>query len=452
MGPLCFATAREIAANIRVGQISAVECLDYFRGRITTFNPRVNAVVVFDWERARTRAEAADRARAKGECWGPLHGVPMTVKESFDLVAQRTTWGDPAFTIMALHTDLAVQRLESAGAVIFGKTNVPRRLLDIQSYNAIYGTTNNPWDVTRSPGGSSGGSAAALAAGLTSLELGSDIGGSIRNPAHYCGVFGHKPTFELVGTTRMGPPGTLTTTDMAVAGPLARSAEDLALAMQYLAAPGLFGTPAWSASLRKPEKPLADYRVAVWCGEPTFDVDIEILDRCQNTADQLARLGAKVSDKARPRFAPERSDALFRGLLDAALNPFSELPHSEWLELDKERAGLRLEWREFFRSWDVVLAPIAATPAFEHDHSPVAERTLRVNGRRVPYAQQLFWPGLATVSYLPSTAFPTGLSKDGLPIGLQVFGDAYDDLVTIDFARQLTNELGRLDHPVGYED
>lgn len=453
MNALCFASATEIAAHIRAGKISALECLEYFRHRVDAFNPRLNALVVLDWERARKRAAAADRAQARGASWGPLHGVPITVKESFDLAAHPTTWGDPALAAnVAQQDDLAVQRLESAGAIVFGKTNVPLRLMDLQSYNAIYGATINPWDATRGPGGSSGGSAAALAAGLTALELGSDIGGSIRNPAHYCGVFGHKPTFGLVGATRNGPPGTLGATDMAVSGPLARSAEDLALSMHYLAAPGPFEASVWHASLRRPNKPLSDFRVSVWCDEPGFDVDSEIVDRCQSVALQLARLGATISHHARPDFAPAHSDALFRKLLNAAVDPFDELTHYEWRMLDNERMQLRLAWREFFRTWDVVLAPVAATPAFEHDHDPISDRVLQVNGNAIPFSQQLFWAGLASVSYLPGTAFPAGTSRSGLPIGLQVIADAYDDLLTIDFARQLVAEIGGFTPPPGYGD
>jgi amidase len=212
--------------------LSAVECLHYFRKRIERFNPKLNAIVVFDWDRATSRALKADQALARGEVWGSLHGVPITIKESYDLKDHPTTWGDPELkNNIAPDDDLALQRLEAAGAIVFGKTNVPLRLMDFQSYNEIYGTTNNPWDVTRGPGGSSGGAAAALAAGLTGLELGSDIGGSIRNPAHYCGVYGHKSTFGLVGATRMAAPGNLTRKDLGVYGPLARSAEDLALSM-----------------------------------------------------------------------------------------------------------------------------------------------------------------------------------------------------------------------------
>ncbi|HYM33932.1 MAG TPA: amidase family protein [Steroidobacteraceae bacterium] len=453
MSDLAFNSAIDIAKQIRERKLSAVECLEYFRKRIQRFNPKLNAIVVFDWDRAHARALQADQALARGESWGPLHGMPMTIKESYDLKNHPTTWGDPALKDMiATEDDLAVQRLESAGAVVFGKTNVPFRLMDFQSYNDIYGTTNNPWDTTRGPGGSSGGAAAALAAGLTGLELGSDIGGSIRNPAHYCGVFGHKSTYGLVGATRMAAPGNLTRKDLGVYGPLARSAEDLALAMQFLAAPGPFDTPAWQTNLPKPTKKLRDYRVVIWSSDARVAVAAEISARCQSIGDTLAKLGAKVSDKARPDVDTQRSTKLYRQLLEAATNPFGELKHSEWLDLDNERAHLRLRWRKFFKNWDIVIAPIAATAAFPHDHSAIQGRTILIDGKTAPYFQQIFWAGLVTVAYLPSTVFPTGINKEGLPIGLQAIGAAYDDLITIDFARLLSQEIGGFTPPPGYQD
>jgi amidase len=335
---------------------------------------------------------------------------------------------------------------------VFGKTNVPLRLMDFQSYNDIYGTTNNPWDVTRGPGGSSGGSAAALAAGLTGLELGSDIGGSIRNPAHYCGVYGHKSTYKLVGATRSAPPGNLTVKDLGVYGPLARSAEDLSVAMQVLAGPGVFENPVWQPTLRKPAKQLQDYRVVIWPTDERVAVAAEISARCQHIGDVLAKLGATVSDKARPAIDTTRSTKLYRQLLDAATNPFSELKHSEWLAMDNERARLRLQWREFFKDWDIVIAPIAATTAFKHDHSPLQGRRIQVDGKDTAYFQQIFWASLASVAYLPSTAFPTGVDKADLPIGLQAIGAAYDDLITIDFARLMSKEIGGFVPPPNYED
>jgi len=345
-----------------------------------------------------------------------------------------------------------LQRLENAGAIVFGKTNVPLRLMDFQSYNDIYGTTNNPWDVTRGPGGSSGGAAAALAAGLTGLELGTDIGGSIRNPAHYCGVYGHKSTYKLVGATRSESPGKFTVKDIGVYGPLARSAEDLSVAMQLLAGPGPFENPVWQPTLRKPIKQLQDYRVAIWPTDERVAVAAEISARCENIGAVLAKLGATVSDKARPAIDKARSNTMYRSLLDAATNPASELKHSEWLDLDNERAKLRLQWREFFKDWDILLTPIAATTAFRHDHSQLQGRRIQIDDKSAPYLQQTFWAGLASVAYLPSTAFPTGVGQDRLPIGLQAIGDAYDDLLTVDFARLLSKAIGGFVPPPGYDD
>lgn len=445
MKDLCFASALEIAEHIRDGRLSAVECLDYFHDRVCRYNDSINAIVVFDWERARTRAHAAERARRRGELWGPFHGVPMTVKESFDLKAHRTTAGDPqlAHGAVAEEDDLAVTQLERAGAVVFGKTNVPYRLLDFQSFNAIYGVTRNPWDTSLSPGGSSGGAAAALAAGLTGLELGSDLGGSIRQPAHACGVFGHKPTFGLVTTSRLGPPGRVGVTDMAVAGPLARSAEDLAMAMRYLSGTNVTNMPEAS-------KPMSAYRVAVWCDETAIVASREVRQRCQEVAGELTKLGAIVSLEARPPFSASQALDTYLALLDASINPTQALTPSNRRELEDARARLQQGWREFFQHWDVMLAPSAPTTAFAHDQSPMASRTIDVDGQAVPYEQQLFWGALASASYLPSTAFPTGLSNAGLPIGLQAIGKWNDDFVVIDFARQLSNELRGFSSPPGY--
>jgi amidase len=196
---LAFASATELARKIRDKEISSRELTDYYIGRIERFDGDLNAVIVRDFQGARDAADAADAALAKGESLGPLHGVPMTIKESYDIAGTPTTWGIPQFKDNIATTDSdTVAKYKAAGAHFMGKTNVPLQLADFQSYNDIYGTTNNPWNTQRIPGGSSGGSAAALAAGMTGLESGSDIGGSIRNPAHFCGVYGHKPTWGVV--------------------------------------------------------------------------------------------------------------------------------------------------------------------------------------------------------------------------------------------------------------
>src|SRR5499425_2300224 len=270
MDQLHFKSAVEIARLIHEREVRATEALEHFLARVEKYNPNLNAVIWLDVGRARERAKAADAALAKGEVWGPLHGVPMTIKESYNVAGSPTTWGDPKLANNVTETSaLAAERLENAGAVLFGKTNVPLMLADWQSFNAIYGTTNNPWDLTRTPGGSSGGSAAALAAGLSALELGSDIGASIRNPAHYCGVLGHKPSWGIVPLRGHSAAGGLAMTDISVAGPLARTAEDLALALSVVAGPDELDAAGWRLLLPKPAKTkLADYRVAVMLSDP----------------------------------------------------------------------------------------------------------------------------------------------------------------------------------------
>ena len=450
MASLCFESALHIAAQLRRRELGAVECLEYFRARVERLNPALNAIVVFDWERAYEGARRADQELASGRPVGQLHGVPMTVKESFDVAGLPTTWGDRTLSHVAKRDDLVVERLKAAGAVIFGKTNVPYRLLDFQSYNEIYGVTNNPWDLTRTPGGSSGGAAAALAAGLTSLEVGSDIGGSIRNPAHYSGVFGHKPTFDIVASSGLAPPPSVAGIDLAVAGPLARSAEDLDATLRLLVGPGTLNH-AVRVALPDTRRKLSEYRVALWPTDAVSPVQREIADRCQSIGDRLAALGVKVSDRARPAFPSEHAAFVYRKLLSAATSTQSDLTHRDWVLLDEERTRLRLAWREFFREWDVVLCPIAACVAFEHLHTEYRGRKLRVDDAELPYFQQLFWAGLATCSYLPATVFPTGLGTQMLPIGLQAIGDSYADLQTIEFARLVTEEFGGFQPPPGHD-
>ena len=291
-----FSTATELAAAIRQKEVSSLELTDMYIDRIERYDRRINAVVVHDFERGRAAARAADEALARGDDTGPLHGVPMTVKEAYKVTGLPTTWGVPE-----LHHNIAaedadyVRRLKAAGAVIFGKTNVPLNLGDFQSFNEIYGTTNNPWDLTRTPGGSSGGSSAALAAGLTALEAGSDIGGSIRNPAHFCGIYGHKPTWGIVSDEGHALPGMVAPTDIAVVGPMARCAEDLALSMDIVAGAGRTDRVGWQLNLPQPTKTrLSDFRVAILTNHPRAPVSAEMADRVQQIGDRLARLGATV--------------------------------------------------------------------------------------------------------------------------------------------------------------
>lgn len=443
MAELAFDSAIRLADRIRRRELSAVELVEHCIARIERFDGSINAVVVRDFERALARARSADDSLSSGERVGPLHGVPITVKDAFDIASFATTWGDPDLrTHIATRDDPAVARLRAAGAIVLGKTNVSTRLQDLQTFNEIFGCTNNPWDLTRSPGGSSGGAAASIAAGFAALELGTDLGGSIRNPAHACGVYGHKPTYGVIPTSATSPPQFVSMGDLVTVGPLARSAEDLALALDLLVGPNEFQSAAVRLSLPRRTRSLRDYRVAFWLHDGHAPVAREISDRGQQLAQLLARLGAQVSETARPECDATRADDVFRRLVDGLVNPASALTHRQWLTLEEERTKLRHLWREFFQLWDVLVCPIAPTAAIAHDRTPLRQRKLLVDEMEVPFFQQLFWSGLATASYLPSTAFPVGLNAQGLPIGLQAIGAEYHDHVCIDFVTQVAREIG----------
>lgn len=486
MSDLPFRSAGELAAAIRNGEISSVELTDLYIDRIESYDQRINAMVVRCFDRAREAAVAADRATAEGRDLGPLHGVPISIKDSYDLEGTPTTWGVPEFADnIATGDSETVTRLRSSGAHYLGKTNVPLHLADFQSYNDIYGTTNNPWDLERTPGGSSGGSAAALAAGLTALESGSDIGGSIRNPAHFCGVYGHKPTWGVVSGQGHALPGMIGPSDLAVVGPLARSAEDLALAMDITAGADEFQR-GWKLDLPRPTKTsLAEYRVAVWTGDELLVTSNEVAGRAESIARTLADLGATVSDSARPPFADhgmsvedvlETYQSLLWGVMAqgytedeyreltgaaAALAPGdkrlyshylrnSVQDHRSWAFHDNRRFLIRRVWHAFFEDWDILICPVTPTAAFKQDQSNVWGRTISFDGVTVDYLSQVDWAGLITVSHLPSTVFPTGLSSEGLPIGLQAVGRENNDYLTIDFARLLAEEIGGFVPPPGY--
>ena len=483
MDDRAFASANELSEEIRDRRIGCVELFDFYLARAERHNPALNAIVVWQVDRARQRARAADAAVARGERWGPLHGIPMTVKESFNVAGLPTTFGNPLWkNNIAAENAFLIDRLLEAGAVVFGKTNVPYMLGDAQSYNDIYGTTNNPWDVTRSPGGSSGGEAATLAAGISALGAGSDIAGSLRNPAHYCGVYAHKPTWGLISTRGHAPPGVVTPTDISVVGPMARHAEDLALALRALAGPDLLQRTAWRLELPPPRRRrLREFRVAVWASSPLCRIDASVSDLFDRAVEAIVRAGATVDTAARPEIDDEEHHRLFMLLLRAATasrlrdEDFTRqqqivatltdddnsdraavargatLLHRAWGKANEARTKLRYTWHEFFKRFDVLLTPVAATPAFLHDRNPNRdERTVKVNGKSVPYAEQLFFAGLASLSYLPATAAPIGLTTEGLPVGLQIVGPEGEDPTTIEFARLLAAEIGGFVPPPGY--
>ncbi len=476
---LAFSSATDLAQMIRRKQVSAAELTEYYIKRIESLDKTLNAVVVRDFDRALEAARMSDELLAQGKRVGSLHGVPMTIKDSFDVAGLPTTWGVPEQRNNIARSDAAiVTSLKAAGAVLMGKTNVPLRLADWQTYNDIYGTTNNPWDMSRSPGGSSGGSAAALAAGLTALEFGSDVGGSIRNPSHFCGVYGHKPTYGIVPTLGHNPLGVVSAPDLNVVGPMARSAADLDLAMNIVAGADAFQSPAWTLALPKPKlRSLRGLRVALWPSEQFVPTSVEVSDRVQEVGRALARAGAVVSDVARPEIPPRdllhtylnllassgltnlpddfyQGNQRFAARLDAAdqsplavLSRARVLDHRSWSDYHEARTRYRLRWRAFFEDWDVLVCPIHATTAFAHDQHPKNERVVTVDGAPTSHYDHYFWVGLATLAYLPSTAFPTGLSSTGLPIGLQIIGPEYGDRTTIEVARLIAREMGGFQMP-----
>jgi amidase len=481
MTELHFASAVDLVRRIKAREISAEALLEHFLDRVEAYNPKLNAIIWMDADKARARARDADAALARGEDWGPLHGLPMTVKESYNLTGSPTTFGDPALKDN-ISSDNAVvtDRLLAAGANIFGKTNVPLDLADWQSFNAIYGTTNNPWDITLTPGGSSGGSAAALAAGLTGLEAGSDIGASIRNPAHYCGVFGHKPTYGIVPGRGQAKPGKLAPSDISVVGPLARSAEDLELQLDIIAGPDLLDAAAWRLELPKPRKTaLRDFKVAVMLGDPVAEVDQAYQDRLQHVTDELAKAGATISDTARPDLDTTRAFEVYINLLRSATSMgladdraamyeavladedsgassdylhhmarASLMPHREWLVWNNEREAMRYKWAAFFQDWDILLCPAAASQAWPHDQTGERhDRTITVNGRQQPTTDQLFWAGFMNVVYLPSTVAPAGLTPEGLPVGLQAVTAQGEDKTSIEFCKLTSREIASFQPP-----
>ena len=476
-----FQSASTLATEIRERRIGCLELLEHYIARVERFNPDLNAIVVLDFDRARDRARAADAALERGEVWGRLHGLPMTVKDSYDVEGLPTTWGVPDLRDNIAGTNaVAVDRLLAEGAVIFGKTNVPFNLADFQTYNENYGTTNNPWDLALVPGGSSGGSAAALAAGLTGLEAGSDIGGSIRNPAHYCGVCGHKPTWGVLPPRGHTKPGVLAPTDISVVGPLARDAGDLALAFDVMAGPDRIEANGWRLELPRPQgRGPGDWRVAVWADDGFCPVDRAVHDAIHRAANAFRDAGSHVDFEARPGFEPGEADEVYMALLQSALSArhtdeefgktleriarlgdddsprarrlrAGAMHHRDWILTHERRTRLRWAWREFFDRFDVLLCPIACVPAFAHDQQrDMDARRITVNGETRPYWDQIFWAGLTCVALLPATVAPAG--SEGLPVGVQIVGPEGGDHVTIEVARQLGGLIGGFRPPPGYE-
>ena len=485
---LFYYNAKTLISMLKNGEIKSIDLLELIIRHVTTYNPQVNAISVMDLNYARERALYADKVAANGDNLGRLHGLPMTIKNL------------PDCSKMLNDSELLFKLLEKEGAIVYGRTNSPLNAQDVQTYNPKYGTTNNPWDISRTPGGSSGGSSAALAAGFTSLEVGSDIGGSIRVPASHCGIFGHKPTFGVIcprGSRDINDeelePGL--GIDMSIRGPMARSAADLGLLMEILTSCPAPLNLYWNLNLTRPTKTnLGEYRIAVWSSQSGFPVNKEVKKAIETVMALLKNKGTYLDTNARPDFDVNKAHNLYLQLLGATVTTRTgweeaskwhhhhraspeidvlegrlweaddrELvikhsvtqTHKQWYQANQERNKIRLKWNSFFKQgFDAVLMPIYPCPAILHNHAekdivyphtiygpfwrPTEDRHLIIDGISTPYHDAIFWSGISNLAYLPSTAFPTGKGDDsGLPIGLQLVGPEGSDYCTIALAELL---------------
>lgn len=480
MTELHWKSAIELATALEKREVSSREAVLHLGQRIAKFDGPINAVVLTDLERAAAESAAVDEARARGDELGPLAGVPMTVKDSYSTKDMRTTSGSPTLADHVPTEDAwPVAAVRRAGAIVMGKTNLPIWAGDLQSYNDVYGTTNNPYDIDRTPGGSSGGSGAALACGFTPLEIGSDIGGSIRIPSHMCGVVGHKPSYGIVPAHGQipGAPGTLTQADLAVAGPMARTVDDLELGLDLMSGPNRWDGPAWRLQLppSRGGETVGRFRIAAWLDDPYCGVDTESKRLLEHLVEGLRHGGATVNDEARPAFSLEKVATTFHALLHAALAGGTDreeiernatdtgtdfaarirhataMRHRDWLSNNERRLQLRRRWEEFFEAFDVALLPVCMLPALRHDHSePMTARSVEVNGETRNYWDMTTWMAPAGACYLPATVVPVGLTEGGLPVGVQIVGPYLEDRTTLSFARLVTDIVGPIPRPPGF--
>lgn len=469
-----FASATEQLRQLQAGRVSARALLEIYLDRVDRLNGAYNLVVAADRERAWAAADEIDRRRANGAPLGQLAGLQITIKDSFEVTGMPATCGLEQLRDHRPREDAdAVALLREAGANIFGKTNLPAGASDWQSFNPVYGLSRNPWNPERTVGGSSGGAAGAVAAGFTSFELGSDIGGSIRIPSHFCGVFGHKPTYGLVPLRGHipPPPGMLSQPELGVAGPIARSAEDLALLLPVLAGRDL--APARQVRLQ-------DFRVGIWMGDGAYRLDGAYRRALEGYVEDLRRAGASISPVSLPvdpqqsyetylqvlfaivgAPAPDEAVAFERLAgeddtgIAAKLGRYMRTSLGEWFQLAEIREHLFAAWRGFFREYDLLLCPAVPVVAFEHMaqgsgvHSDQLFRRVSIDGEPAPYLD-FTWQGLALVANLPATVMPTGRFVDGLPAGLQIIGPYAEDLTPIRFAQLATGAVGGFAPPPAF--
>ena len=456
-----WSTTRQVEA-IRKGEISSRELLELLIARIEKINPDLNAVITFDLEGARRLADQADAKLKDGELTGPLHGIPVTIKDALETKGLRSTGG-----ASELHNNIpskdapVVAAVKEAGAIVFGKTNLPRWSGDFQSFNEMFGTTVNPWDSERVPGGSSGGAAAAVAAGLSSFEIGTDIGGSIRLPASFCGVFGHKPSWGVVPSTGYldHEAGGTIEADVNVHGPIARSADDLEMLLKVL----VRKDGPLVAALAPPPDDVTNLKVAAWLDDSFCPVDKNVLTVMDEAVTSLEDAGVTVDREARPDIDPEEASSLGLWLVSAAVvqsippetlegleveSASTKTSHRDWLVRCAEREIIRKKWAEFFDSFDAVIMPISFVPPFPHNQDgDFGTRTLICNGGERPYADLLRWTILTGMAYLPATTPPIGFDDDGLPISFQVVGPYGGDYTTIRLAGYIAELCGGYQTP-----
>lgn len=454
-------TLTEQAAAIARRQLGSVELLDAHLARVEQLNPQVNAVCTLAVDRAREQARAADEMTARGESNGPLHGLSVTIKDALETAGIRSTGGSTELADYVPTTDApAVERVRTAGAIVYGKTNLPEWSGDLQTSCEMFGTTNNPWRLSHTAGGSSGGAAAAVATGMTSFEIGTDIGGSVRFPSAMCGIVGHKPSWGIIPTFGYldTPAGGTTELDVNVFGPMTRSTADAALLLDLLAGPDPVRAPAWRLELpRSTVTGPSALRVAVWFDEPAVEIDDELRIVLHNAADDLEAAGASVDRNARPAIDVALAAREGMMLISAALALREEggsaevaqrLRHVEWQMMNRRRAERRARWAELFaEGFDVVLCPVTVTPAFPHllDGNWYT-RQITINGRERRYADLEAWPALIGSVLLPSTSVPVGRTADGLPVGVQVVAPYLHDHTALTVAGLLADITG-----VGYQ-
>ncbi|MCI0390223.1 MAG: amidase [Acidobacteria bacterium] len=475
-----FGTATQTVKALRSGVISSRELTEHVFKRIAKHNPKINAFITLIEEQAMEQAKKADELTARKKATGKLHGLPIVIKDTFATAGVRTTSGSKQFEKYIPKEDaVVVARLKAAGAIIIGKTNLPELAADWQSYNQVAGVTNNPWDLSRTPGGSTGGGAAALAAGLGFLEIGSDIGGSIRIPSHFCGLFGHKPTLDIVPLAGHIPPspGLLAPAELPVAGPLARSAEDLLLELDVVAGPAPEEAVTYRWSLPKPRKTkLSEYKIGFAIDDPYCPVDSAMKEVLAGAIESLRKAGAQLSEGWPKGVNPQAMydnymfllsailnaglpEAAIKGMLTAAESGVKDpwvlgatTRHLDWRRQTEQRFRARAVWREYFKNFDAFLLPVNFVPAFPHDHKPdlISRKLATAEGER-NYIDQSRWICFATLAGCPATVAPVERTKSGLPVGIQIMGPYLEDATPIDIALNMDKVFGGFTPPQGYE-